>query len=263
MEIIAFDPQRHYLGLLCRHGHDWNETGKSLRSLNRRGCVYCHRADSQKRYHNLDSEGKKVHHRRAAEFRKNNPERAKAIQLKYRENHRQLSAEKNRRYHLENLERERLRHLQWHTENRQKSAEASRRWQSRNRERVQLQQSIYRKTDEGRAAIKKGRQKRRALKVQVLSVPYDLSKVMQAFDGNCSYCGQQAEAVDHFLPLSKGGTDVKSNVLPCCRRCNSSKWNHEPYEWYRQQSFFSDRQWKAILKYLGKSSENYLQIPLL
>lgn len=43
-------------------------------------------------------------------------------------------------------------------------------------------------------------------------------------DGNvCRYCGGPATAVDHVHAWSLGGSDDPSNLVACCRRCNSKK----------------------------------------
>lgn len=39
----------------------------------------------------------------------------------------------------------------------------------------------------------------------------------------CVYCGAKAEAVDHIIPVAKGGTGGWDNLAPVCTRCNSSK----------------------------------------
>lgn len=40
----------------------------------------------------------------------------------------------------------------------------------------------------------------------------------------CFYCqAQKPLTVDHDVPLARGGTDDIENILPACRRCNSSK----------------------------------------
>lgn len=47
----------------------------------------------------------------------------------------------------------------------------------------------------------------------------------------CVYCGEPATQVDHIVPVSKGGTDDVSNLVPACRSCNSSKGNRDVDEW--------------------------------
>jgi 5-methylcytosine-specific restriction endonuclease McrA len=39
----------------------------------------------------------------------------------------------------------------------------------------------------------------------------------------CHYCGQEANTVDHVIPISKGGTDEASNMVAACIKCNSGK----------------------------------------
>ena len=41
----------------------------------------------------------------------------------------------------------------------------------------------------------------------------------------CQYCGNDANTVDHVIPISKGGTDEPDNLLAACTRCNYSKGN--------------------------------------
>ncbi len=45
-------------------------------------------------------------------------------------------------------------------------------------------------------------------------------------NGRCQYCDQKAENIDHVMPRSRGGRHVWTNVVACCRRCNSTKSNH-------------------------------------
>ena len=63
--------------------------------------------------------------------------------------------------------------------------------------------------------------------------------VQERFGGKCAYCGGVLEesCQDHFVPLSRGGQHVASNVLPSCRRCNSSKNNTLPWEWLSPVEF--------------------------
>jgi 5-methylcytosine-specific restriction endonuclease McrA len=39
----------------------------------------------------------------------------------------------------------------------------------------------------------------------------------------CAYCGQPAEHLDHIVPLSRGGTNHRSNLQALCSTCNLSK----------------------------------------
>lgn len=48
--------------------------------------------------------------------------------------------------------------------------------------------------------------------------------------GQCQYCGQTAENLDHVLPRSRGGLHEWENVVAACRRCNSRKEDRTPEE---------------------------------
>lgn len=54
-------------------------------------------------------------------------------------------------------------------------------------------------------------------------------------DGRCHYCGREVGArrlsLDHVVPLIRGGTSVRGNVVPACKDCNSAKQSLLPWEW--------------------------------
>jgi hypothetical protein len=49
--------------------------------------------------------------------------------------------------------------------------------------------------------------------------------------GPCVYCGIIATTVDHITPLNRGGNEVESNLVQCCKYCNSSKSDKLLTEW--------------------------------
>lgn len=51
--------------------------------------------------------------------------------------------------------------------------------------------------------------------------------------GPCVYCGNQATSVDHVRPLSQGGWEHESNLVPACKSCNSSKRDKFLTDWHR------------------------------
>lgn len=49
-------------------------------------------------------------------------------------------------------------------------------------------------------------------------------QVLERDNYRCHYCGRYARAVDHVVPVSKGGADLDpANLVAACKRCNSSK----------------------------------------
>jgi len=53
--------------------------------------------------------------------------------------------------------------------------------------------------------------------------------------GVCHYCGGRFTpkelTMDHFVPLARGGTSSKGNLVPCCKECNTRKRSMLPIEW--------------------------------
>lgn len=51
----------------------------------------------------------------------------------------------------------------------------------------------------------------------------------------CHYCQRPFAAktltMDHIVPLARGGKSTKSNVVPCCKECNTQKSYLLPMEW--------------------------------
>lgn len=177
VERMELTPGARELGALCKRGHDYECTGKSLRFKRNQVCVEC----------------SKIHQR--------------AIYLR----HKHKIIIRNRRYESE-------------------------------------------------------------MKKKVHCVPYSDQELMERvleLDSNCAYC-QRSLLVDneyifdieHFIARSQGGSDVIGNIVAACESCNSSKWQKDPYEWFKRQAHWDEKRWKQILKVLGKTQSNYQQIPL-
>lgn len=47
----------------------------------------------------------------------------------------------------------------------------------------------------------------------------------------CEYCGHKATEVDHVLPISRGGTNERTNLVAACYECNRGKRAKTVEEW--------------------------------
>lgn len=47
----------------------------------------------------------------------------------------------------------------------------------------------------------------------------------------CQYCQNSFDTIDHVIPLTRGGDNMITNLVPCCRSCNSSKGTKLLAEW--------------------------------
>ena len=62
-------------------------------------------------------------------------------------------------------------------------------------------------------------------------------------EARCHYCQEELDfdgankfEVDHFIPLSRGGSNWPSNIVIACRACNRDKADKMPWE-YRPARF--------------------------
>lgn len=85
-----------------------------------------------------------------------------------------------------------------------------------------------------RTAYARARRRRKA--------PYRRSDVFARWDGRCCYCNAPAEHLDHVQPLSRGGRDVLSNVVPACADCNLAKAALTLAEWAQVTDSLSTHQ---------------------
>ncbi|MEU3452157.1 HNH endonuclease [Micromonospora sp. NPDC006766] len=53
----------------------------------------------------------------------------------------------------------------------------------------------------------------------------DWRRLVNRYGGRCAYCGDKPDrvAMDHVVPLARGGRHAIGNVLPACLECNSAK----------------------------------------
>ncbi len=78
-------------------------------------------------------------------------------------------------------------------------------------------------------------QRDRRLHVQGRFTELQFRRLLRKYDYRCFYCGCDLRKLpkgqlhrDHFVPLSKGGTDYISNIVPSCASCNMKKGNKMP-----------------------------------
>ncbi len=120
----------------------------------------------------------------------------------------------------------------------EKGSEARRKWNrsEKQKEYHRIYDRKWRQTDKGRANIAKEAARRRELK----RTPNRLTgtqwkEIKEFYNNQCVYCGKGncVLEIDHYVPLSKGGTHIKDNVVPACHSCNSGKCDRHPLRLFR------------------------------
>lgn len=116
--------------------------------------------------------------------------------------------------------------LAWQRKNKEKHREAVARFASRNRDKIRA---------------KSHRRRARSLNAKGFFTANDWQQRLAYHGFKCVYCGVEKHetpegwlSCDHMIPLSKGGQNWPSNLVPACRSCNSSKGSKTYFEYMEQ-----------------------------
>lgn len=85
----------------------------------------------------------------------------------------------------------------------------------------------YLQSDKSSARLKRARS-RRTERIDASGdtlTAYQWRRILRAYDGYCAYCDQNDRplTIDHVIPVARGGSNTKTNVVPSCHSCNSRK----------------------------------------
>lgn len=123
-------------------------------------------------------------------------------------------------------------------------------------------------SEEGREKDRIHRQRRRA---RIKKSPFndfsnnDWEEGLKEFENSCAYCGTSDEFLEqeHVIPISLGGSNTKTNIIPSCSNCNQSKGGRLLEEWYPKQPYYEREREQRILEWMGyKPKENKIQMQL-
>lgn len=272
-------PVNATLGFPCRHGHSWNSTPWCTRRKGR--CVECQRAIKKANYEkNKEAVKAKRKNQYYSDLRPPVTEKQKQANIQYKKNKRQQLKEEGLNSRgkpfyqtplakaiknagklptvLDLLKAEQEAYWRKHPE--EKHAEQKRCYSHRRKLRY-LTQPLLRiyskeKSKRRKTAMKGGH------KAQI--TPKEIRDRFACFGHTCAYCGNHGDLhIEHFIPISRGGSHVLGNILPACPPCNYSKATHDPSAWYQSQPFFTNQRWRRILLVLGKTRGAVEQLPLL
>ena len=140
----------------------------------------------------------------------------------YRQEHKEHIKESKRIYrqkHKEEIaEKQKKRNEKWYQNNKELAAKRKKKWY---------------KTGKGKALSQRTGFKRRTNYKGVINTltHQEWKDILIKFDFKCVYCGcsfnkNNPPTKDHRIPISKGGQNIKENVVPACKSCNSKKYNH-------------------------------------
>ncbi|MBZ6088975.1 HNH endonuclease [Streptomyces olivaceus] len=132
--------------------------------------------------------------------------------------YRASNAARSARWRAENLDKARAKSARWRAENPDKERASSARWTRENPDKARAKSARY-----------------RARKVAATVEDFSAEDLLDYWDAigayDCVFCGADAEHVEHFIPLARGGAHSLANQFPACARCNLAKGAADPYRW--------------------------------
>lgn len=76
--------------------------------------------------------------------------------------------------------------------------------------------------------------------------------IKYGWGGLCAYCRcNRATTLDHLKPKSKGGSSLRSNLIPACKSCNHDKASEHWLTWFQRQSFYNETAKELIEEWIS------------
>lgn len=122
-------------------------------------------------------------------------------------------------------------------------------WRDDNREKYNAKRSAWLRAHPAQRALDK--QNRLDRLAQAPGGEFDWSRAdyqqrIAEYNFLCAYCSGPYQALDHVLPVSRGGGNEAANIVPACIKCNTSKGRKTLAEWHPESRWYNRR--KKIAK---------------
>nr|WP_290224311.1 hypothetical protein [Trichocoleus desertorum] len=137
--IGTFDPLLFRLGSLCRNGHDFNGSGKTLRKIDGGHCLDCLRDYKQSYY----QENRETVLAKQAAHRQANLEEVRLRKRKWYRDHREEHLQQCAEYREKNKEKIAARRALYYQRNKEKRAEWNAKYQRENRDKLRVSRAQY------------------------------------------------------------------------------------------------------------------------
>lgn len=151
---------------------------------------------------------------------------ANAYSAKYRAENPEYYA----KYRAENREKKRACDAKYYAANRDKVRVRRARYYAENREKKKAYSAKYKRDNPEKRRANNQRYRAKKLNAPGTFTASDWKSKLEYYGYRCRYCGiHKSETnegwleADHAIPLSRGGTNWISNIVPACKSCNCSK----------------------------------------
>jgi 5-methylcytosine-specific restriction endonuclease McrA len=103
---------------------------------------------------------------------------------------------------------------------------------------------IWAKENPGKVRARNFKRRNLVLASETHFTQADVNAQYVSQDGKCAYCGTPLNddfEIDHYIPVSRGGSNGKENIRCACQRCNRAKQDKMPDEWQEYLTWLLQR----------------------
>ena len=163
----------------------------------------------------------------------------KQYNAKYREENKDYFQEYQTKYWKENSAELATQKKEYIANNKSAHLKRQHNWYVKNIDDIKIRISQYKKDHPEQYQIYGS--KRRALKKTAISDKFVYQDIIDKYGNRCVYCGGAFTHIDHYVPLSKGGSHTLENVRPSCETCNLTKSNKLPEDFLKYKGNKDER----------------------
>jgi len=156
----------------------------------------------------------------------------KEARLKYSKQRHLIHPEYNKQYYQEHKESEIEYSKKYRREHKEAISERDRIYTQEHKKELAEYNKKWHKTEEGKSSRQRRKVKRKAREKEIINTltSDEWINILKEHKFRCAYCGKEftlfdRETRDHIIPISKGGDNIKENIVPACKSCNSKKHN--------------------------------------
>lgn len=183
-----------------------------------------------------DEERKKRKREAQARYKAKHPDRVKATQAKWREANPVAARAATAAWVERNSDRVKETARAYREANREKISDDHKAWSQANRTKVSQRVVQWQKNNPEKVADR-GRRRRARLAgaAQVDFTESEWRDLLTQYQHQCAYCGAVGVPLEreHVIPLARGGSHTKGNIVPACGPCNRRKGTKTADEFLR------------------------------
>ncbi len=130
-----------------------------------------------------------------------------------------------------------LRVAKWFKANRAKALEYRREYYQANKDRIQEDQKRWKTANRDRLYSIQHNQRVKGRAAAGRFTAADINEILAAQKGRCALCRVKlgkTKHLDHIVPISKGGTNHRSNIQWTCALCNQRKASKDQMDFARE-----------------------------